>query len=47
MHPSQVPADWQRAAEGFAHAWRVVRVTVISDRPGSTELRELVSHFRV
>ncbi|HET9655350.1 MAG TPA: FtsK/SpoIIIE domain-containing protein [Kineosporiaceae bacterium] len=38
LHPAQVPADWERAAEGFAHAWRVHAVRVSSPRPGFVRL---------
>ncbi|HET9657525.1 MAG TPA: FtsK/SpoIIIE domain-containing protein, partial [Kineosporiaceae bacterium] len=38
LHPSQVPGDWERAAEGFAHAWRVHAVRVSSPRPGFVRL---------
>ncbi len=38
LHPSQVPADRERAAEGFAHAWRVHAVRVVSLRPGFVRL---------
>jgi DNA segregation ATPase FtsK/SpoIIIE, S-DNA-T family len=38
LHPSQVPGDWERAGEGFAHAWRVHAVRVTSPRPGYVRL---------
>jgi S-DNA-T family DNA segregation ATPase FtsK/SpoIIIE len=38
LHPSQVPGDFERAAEGFAHAWRVHAVRVTSPRPGYVRL---------
>jgi S-DNA-T family DNA segregation ATPase FtsK/SpoIIIE len=38
LHPSQVPGDYERAAEGFAHTWRVHAVRVASPRPGFVRL---------
>ena len=41
LHPGQVPAQWEKAAEAFAHQWRVYRVRAISPRPGFITLTGL------
>jgi S-DNA-T family DNA segregation ATPase FtsK/SpoIIIE len=41
MHPSQVPGQWERGADAFAHAWRVHRVRVTTPRPGFVTLTAL------
>jgi len=41
LHPGQVPGQWERAGEAFAHQWRVHRVRVISERPGFVTLTGL------
>jgi S-DNA-T family DNA segregation ATPase FtsK/SpoIIIE len=41
LHPGQVPAQWERAGEAFAHQWRVHRVRVVSERPGFVTLTGL------
>ncbi|NEA28322.1 FtsK/SpoIIIE domain-containing protein [Actinomadura bangladeshensis] len=38
LHDGQVPADYERAAEGIAHAWRVHSVRVVDVRPGYVTL---------
>ncbi|SEG91067.1 DNA segregation ATPase FtsK/SpoIIIE, S-DNA-T family [Thermomonospora echinospora] len=38
LHDGQVPADYERAAEGIAHAWRVHSVRVVDVRPGKVTL---------
>ncbi|MUN38188.1 FtsK/SpoIIIE domain-containing protein [Actinomadura litoris] len=38
LHDGQVPADYQKAAEGIAHAWRVHSVRVVDVRPGFVTL---------
>ena len=38
LHDGQVPADYERAAEGIAHAWRVHSVRVVDVRPGVVTL---------
>ncbi|XRQ08898.1 FtsK/SpoIIIE domain-containing protein [Actinomadura welshii] len=38
LHDGQVPADYERAAEGIAHAWRVHSVRVVDVRPGFVTL---------
>ncbi|ACZ00058.1 MULTISPECIES: FtsK/SpoIIIE domain-containing protein [Thermomonospora] len=38
LHDGQVPADYERAAEGIAHAWRVHSVRVADVRPGQITL---------
>jgi DNA segregation ATPase FtsK/SpoIIIE, S-DNA-T family len=41
LHPGQTPAGWERAAEAFAHQWRVHRVRCESTRPGFVTLTGL------
>lgn len=38
LHDGQVPADYEKAAEGIAHAWRVHSVRVVDVRPGYVTL---------
>nr|WP_157430966.1 FtsK/SpoIIIE domain-containing protein [Actinomadura macra] len=38
LHDGQVPADYEKAAEGIAHAWRVHSVRVVDVRPGFVTL---------
>ncbi|GGQ11933.1 S-DNA-T family DNA segregation ATPase FtsK/SpoIIIE [Actinomadura coerulea] len=38
LHDGQVPADYEKAAEGIAHAWRVHSVRVVDVRPGRVTL---------
>ncbi|MBT0771252.1 hypothetical protein KIH74_20095 [Kineosporia sp. J2-2] len=38
LAPGQTPVQFERAAEGFAHAWRVHRVRVKIPRPGFVSL---------
>ncbi len=38
LHDGQVPADYERAAEGIAHAWRVHAVRVVDVAPGRVTL---------
>jgi S-DNA-T family DNA segregation ATPase FtsK/SpoIIIE len=38
LHDGQVPADYERAAEGIAHAWRVHAVRVVDVQPGRVTL---------
>ncbi|TDE26448.1 FtsK/SpoIIIE domain-containing protein [Actinomadura sp. 6K520] len=38
LHDGQVPADYEKAAEGIAHAWRVHAVRVVDVRPGYVTL---------
>ncbi|MFI0352509.1 FtsK/SpoIIIE domain-containing protein [Actinomadura sp. 9N407] len=38
LHDGQVPADYERAAEGIAHAWRVHAVRVVDVKPGLVTL---------
>ncbi|MEW2356402.1 FtsK/SpoIIIE domain-containing protein [Spirillospora sp. NPDC029432] len=38
LHDGQVPADYERAAEGIAHAWRVHTVRVVDVAPGRVTL---------
>ncbi|SEG94709.1 DNA segregation ATPase FtsK/SpoIIIE, S-DNA-T family [Thermomonospora echinospora] len=38
LHDGQVPADYEKAAEGIAHAWRVHSVRVVDVRPGKVTL---------
>ncbi|GAA3948239.1 FtsK/SpoIIIE domain-containing protein [Actinomadura viridis] len=38
LHDGQVPADYERAAEGIAHAWRVHSVRVVDVKPGRVTL---------
>ncbi len=38
LHDGQVPADYERAAEGIAHAWRVHSVRVVDVQPGFVTL---------
>jgi hypothetical protein len=38
LHDGQVPADYERAAEGIAHAWRVHAVRVVDVEPGRVTL---------
>ncbi|MFI0406117.1 FtsK/SpoIIIE domain-containing protein [Actinomadura sp. 3N508] len=38
LHDGQVPADYEKAAEGVAHAWRVHSVRVVDVRPGFVTL---------
>jgi hypothetical protein len=38
LHDGQVPADYERAAEGIAHAWRVHSVRVVDVTPGRVTL---------
>ena len=38
LHDGQIPADYERAAEGIAHAWRVHSVRVVDVRPGFVTL---------
>ncbi|WP_425547543.1 FtsK/SpoIIIE domain-containing protein [Actinomadura vinacea] len=38
LHDGQVPADYARAAEGIAHAWRVHSVRVVDVKPGKVTL---------
>jgi S-DNA-T family DNA segregation ATPase FtsK/SpoIIIE len=41
LHDGQVPADYERAAEGIVHTWRVHSVRVVDVQPGKTrEKRE-------
>lgn len=41
LHPGQVPGQWERVSEAFAHQWRVHRVRVTSERPGFVTLTGL------
>jgi S-DNA-T family DNA segregation ATPase FtsK/SpoIIIE len=41
LHPGQTPSDWDKAAEAFAHQWRVHRVRTRSGRPGFVTLTGL------
>ncbi|MFC9973483.1 FtsK/SpoIIIE domain-containing protein [Spirillospora sp. NPDC127200] len=38
LQDGQVPADYEKAAEGIAHAWRVHSVRVVDVRPGKVTL---------
>ncbi|WP_033323304.1 FtsK/SpoIIIE domain-containing protein [Actinomadura atramentaria] len=38
LHDGQVPADYEKAAEGIAHAWRVHSVRVVDVAPGRVTL---------
>jgi hypothetical protein len=38
LHDGQVPADYAKAAEGIAHAWRVHSVRVVDVKPGKVTL---------
>ncbi|MEU9840491.1 FtsK/SpoIIIE domain-containing protein [Actinomadura sp. NPDC048032] len=38
LHDGQVPADYEKAAEGIAHAWRVHSVRVVDVWPGRVTL---------
>ncbi|NVI85770.1 FtsK/SpoIIIE domain-containing protein [Actinomadura sp. BRA 177] len=38
LHDGQIPADYEKAAEGIAHAWRVHSVRVVDVRPGFVTL---------
>lgn len=41
LHPGQTPLDWDKAAEAFAHQWRLHRVRSVSNRSGFVTLTGL------
>jgi S-DNA-T family DNA segregation ATPase FtsK/SpoIIIE len=41
LHPGQIPEQWERGCEAFAHQWRVHRVRAVSKRPGFVTLTGL------